>query len=98
MSLKVQEDGIAAVVRIIADDDSHELSPDEAEEFGEELIRAARNVATEQSTLGQDSAEQQMDLQAAIENETEGFDHLLDEDQDEWEIGATEEPDSPLEW
>lgn len=99
MSLTVQADGLAAVVRIVAEDHSHELDPERAEALGEELIRAARDVTTEQSTLGEpDPDAQQLDLQAAIEGESGGaFDHLMDREE-QWELGATAEPDDPLEW
>jgi hypothetical protein len=98
-SLEVQADGVAAVVRIIAEDSAHELDPDSAEQFGEQLIRAARDVTTEQSTLAASAGDGQATLAESADSDDGGFAHLLDDDGDgEWELGEPINANDPLDW
>lgn len=50
-SLKVQRDDLARVVRVLDGEGFTELPPEDAKAIGEELLRAGRELETEQSTL-----------------------------------------------
>jgi hypothetical protein len=99
MPLDVQKDGLAGVVRLIVFDGDvtarEELPPEVAKQVGEELIRYARDVETEQATLEASVDDGQLTL--ADDPSGEAFEDLLDSD-DDVELGDVLNEDDPLKW
>jgi len=96
--MDIQKDGLANVARVFIGEKFEELDPDEAEALGEELIRAARDVRTEQSTLFGSTGDGQMTLaEGSDDSDEEAFVDLMHDD-DDWDVGDVLADDYPMKW
>lgn len=98
--LTVQRDDVGRVVRLVGEDTAIELSPDRATELGEAIIRAGRELATEQSTLAEPPADQATldDPTPQRESLSEMYDRLGGADRRSPEPGEVINENDPLKW
>lgn len=99
-SLKVQRDDLARVVRLLHGDGHTELDPEAAKELGEELLRAGRELETEQATLETSADQSTLDEQeSGGETLQEMVDRVeSDPDRQRPEPGAVLNRNDPLKW